>query len=272
MEEGSDLVVLHSSRTTATVFILARGMRDEMIWTGSCGFGRRQAEVYRDLQAVEIQQTFYRPVAVDVARRWRAAAPADFLFCVKASQFITHPASSPTYRRAGKTIPTDAAPTYGGFQDTPAVDDGWHATLAVADALRAKAIVFQCPVSFGPSEEHVASLYRFFETAKTSAIRAWEPRGAWANHVIEKICEDLGLVHAVDPFGREPATYGLAYFRLHGSPPGPAMYRYSYTDADLGTLRATCQEYDDALVLFNNLTMHDDARRFRSLVSPEANG
>lgn len=79
-------------------------------------------------------------------------------------------------------------------------------------------------------------------------------------------------MHAVDPFGSEPATYGLAYFRLHGSPPGPAMYRYTYTDADLDKLRATCREYDDAFVLFNNLSMQDDARRFRSLVSAGANG
>jgi uncharacterized protein YecE (DUF72 family) len=41
------------------------------------------------------------------------------------------------------------------------------------------------------------------------------------------------------------------------------MYRYTYTDADLGRLHAICREYDDAYVLFNNLSMHGDAVRFR---------
>ena len=243
-----------------------------MIWTGTCGFGRRQADAFRDLQAVEVQQTFYRPVAVDLARRWRDAAPDEFLFSVKASQFITHPAASPTYRRSGRVIPPSEASSYGAFQDTPAVEEGWRNTLAVAEVLRAKTIVFQCPASFGPSEDHVASLYRFFEVAKTAAIRAWEPRGDWPTHLIEKICGDLDLVHAVDPFAREPATYGTAYFRLHGSPPGPTMYRYTYADADLERLRSVCGEYDDVFVLFNNLAMHADAKRFRSLATSHANG
>jgi len=122
--------------------------------------------------------------------------------------------------------------------------------------------VFQTPASFGPTEANRNALYRFFESIRTDAIKALELRGPWAVHIIEKMCEDLGLVHAVDPFEKEPATYGLAYFRLHGSPPGKTMYRYAYTDADLGRLRAICREYDDVYVMFNNLSMHADALRF----------
>ncbi len=184
-------------------------------------------------------------------------------FSVKASQFITHPASSPTYRRSGRAIPASDAASYGAFQDTPAVEEGWRATAAVAKALRADAIVFQCPASFGPTEDHVSAVYRFFETRSVPGVRAWEPRGAWATHLVEKICGDLDLVHAVDPFAREPATYGLAYFRLHGAPPGRVAYRYTYTDGDLDRLHAICLEYDDAYVLFNNVAMHADARRFQ---------
>jgi uncharacterized protein YecE (DUF72 family) len=228
--------------------------------------------VFRDLDAVEIQQTFYRSVPPQIARRWRETAPEEFVFCVKASQFITHRASSPTYRRSGRVVRPSEFASYGGFQDTPVVREAWEATRVVSDALRARAIVFQSPASFGPSAENVASLYRFFESIETPALRAWEPRGAWATHVIETICADLELVHVVDPFVREPATYSLAYFRLHGSPPGPVMYRYSYTAADLERIRTVCNEYDDALVLFNNVTMHGDARRFRALVAPAPNG
>jgi len=238
-----------------------------MILTGTCGFGRSQSAAFRELDAIEIQETFYRPVSVERARRWRLAAPPTFVFAVKASQFITHAATSPTYRRSGRTIPETERSAYGGFQDTPQVREGWRATLAVAEALDARVIVFQTPVSFGPTPERIAALYRFFESVGTAAVKAWEPRGAWPVHIVEKACEDLGLIHAVDPFATQPATYGLAYFRLHGSPPGRQRYRYTYTDEDLARLKAMCEEYDDAYAMFNNLTMADDARRFRVLVA-----
>ncbi len=241
-----------------------------MIWTGTCGFGRRQADIFRQLDAVEIQETFYRPVSVERANRWRARAPPEFRFCVKASEFITHEASSPTYRRSGRTIPEDERGSYGGFRDTAQVREGWEATRAVAEALDAKVIVFQMPASFGPSVSNRTALYRFFESISTPAVKALELRGPWASHIVERICDELGLVHTVDPFDKEPATYGLAYFRLHGSPPGATMYRYTYTDDDLARLRSICREYDDAYLLFNNVAMHADALRFRALGPPAA--
>lgn len=220
----------------------------------------------RPLQAVEIQETFYRPVAVERASKWRAMAPPEFRFCLKASQFVTHEATSPTYRRSGRPIPETQKTAYGAFKDTPQVREGWEATRAVAEALKAEVIFFQTPGTFGPSDTNRTALYRFFESIRTPAVTAIELRGPWATHVLERICEDLDLVHAVDPFDKEPATYGLAYFRLHGSPPGRSMYRYTYTEEDLERLRSTCDEYDDAYVMFNNRTMRADALRFRGLV------
>ncbi len=241
-----------------------------MIWVGTCGFGRSRADAFRSLRAVEIQETFYRPVAVERARSWRSSAPEAFVFAVKASQFITHPASSLTYRRAGRAIPEAERAAYGGFQDSEAVREGWEVTRTVSEALRARAVVFQGPSSFGPTPDHVAALYRFFESIRTDAVKVWEPRGPWPSHIVEKVCEDLGLVHAVDPFAAEPSTVGLAYFRLHGSPPGPRPYRYTYSDADLSRLASTCEEYDDAFVMFNTLSMASDAARFRALVETRA--
>src|SRR5207237_7551052 len=114
--------------------------------------GRRQAESFGKLAAVEIQDTFYRPVSLPRARRWRTLAPPDFRFAVKASQFITHEASSPTYRRAGREIPAGDRAVYGNFQDTAAVREGWDATRAGAEVLRAPVHVFQPPTCLGPSE------------------------------------------------------------------------------------------------------------------------
>ena len=243
-----------------------------MIWTGTCGFGRRQTDVLAQLDAVEIQETFYRPVSAERAIQWRAKAPQHFRFCVKASQLITHEATSPTYRRSGRVIPDSEKPGYGSFRDTPPVREGWDATQSVAEAIRATVIVFQTPASFGPTEANRTALYRFFESIRTDATKAIELRGPWAAHIVEKICEDLGLVHAIDPFDKEPATYGLAYFHLHGSPPGKTMYRYTYTDEDLAQLLAICREYDDTYVMFNNETMQRDAVRFAELLRGVAPG
>ncbi len=231
-----------------------------------CGFGRRQADVLAQLDAVEIQETFYHPVSAERAMKWRAKSPQHFRFCVKASQFITHEAMSPTYRRSGRVVPDSEKTAYGSFRDTPQVREGWEATRSVAEAIRATVIVFQTPASFGPTEANRTALYHFFESIRTDATKAIELRGPWAVHIVEKICEDLGLVHVVDPFDKEPATYGLTYFRLHGSPPGKTMYRYTYTDEDFARLQAICREYDDAYVMFNNLSMHPDALRFRALL------
>jgi len=233
-----------------------------MIWTGTCGFGRAQAGVMRTLAALEVQETFYRPMSTDRAARWRDLAPPGFRFSVKASQFITHDAGSSTYRRSGRVIPDEQRAQYGGFQDSAPVREGWEATRAIAETLRANAIVFQTPPTFGSTEANRNALYRFFESVRTEAVKAIELRAGWATHLVERICDDLGLVHVVDPFEKEPATYGLAYFRLYGSPPGSTMHRYTYTDADLLRLKGICAEYDDAYVMFNNQTMYADAIRF----------
>ena len=234
-----------------------------MIWTGTCGFGRGQVEVMRNLAAVEIQETFYHPVPVARAAKWRGLAPPEFRFAVKASQFITHEVSSPTYRRSGRVIPPKDRAAYGNFQDSLPVREGWEATRAVAEALGAHMIVFQTPSTFRPTDANRTALFRFFESIRTDATKGIELRGGWATHLVTRICEEIGLVHVVDPFANEPATYGLAYFRLHGSPPGPSMYRYTYTDANLVRLKAICDEYDDSYVMFNNFSMQSDALRFQ---------
>jgi len=49
---------------------------------------------------------------------------------------------------------------------------------------------------------------------------------------------------------------------------GPAGGRL--VDADLSRLASTCEEYDDAFVMFNTLSMASDAARFRVLLEARA--
>ena len=74
---------------------------------GCCGFPGGMRSYFSRFEIVEVQQTFYQPPRMETALRWRREAPADFEFAIKAWQLITHPPSSPTYRRARVEIGRD---------------------------------------------------------------------------------------------------------------------------------------------------------------------
>lgn len=231
-----------------------------MIRVGCCGFQKARAAYYQRLSLVEVQQTFYRPPRVETARRWRQEAPACFVFTVKAWQLITHPSTSPTYRRTGLNIPSDQRERYGGFRPSQEVAQAWERTREVALALRAPVVVFQCPAQFTPVPENVANLRRFLGSTERSGLAfAWEPRGEWPDEAVAALCHEMDLIHCVDPFMRRPVTVGVAYFRLHGV----GGYRYRYTDADLEQLLDWCRGFETAYVLFNNASMWEDALRFQ---------
>jgi len=233
------------------------------VLVGCCGFPEAQVQYYREFRAVEIQQTFYDPPRPATAERWRETAGPGFHFAMKAWQVITHEPSSPTYRRLRRAIDPATRGSYGSFRPTREVDAAWARTLAVVRALRAEIVLFQCPASFTPTTEHVANLRRFFERIDRSGSGiAWEPRGAWPDDVVASLCRDLGLIHAFDPFVALPVTGGTTYFRLHGI----GGVRHRYGDEELARLAALLAR-GPVWVLFNNMHMLEDARRFQCLLA-----
>src|SRR3989475_4025035 len=86
-----------------------------VICTGTCGFGRRQADALAQLDTVEIQETFYRPVSIERAAKWRGKAPPEVPVCGEGAQFITHQGTSPPYRPARRVIPHSEQTAYGSF-------------------------------------------------------------------------------------------------------------------------------------------------------------
>ncbi len=234
---------------------------------GVCGFCLPQAKLFERFRLLEVQQTFYWPPQLKTVERWRREAPEDFQFTVKAFQAITHPCSSPTYRRTKFTAEEQAE--CGNFADTPTVRAAWETTRQIALALKAAFVVFQCPPKFDASEEHVSRLKAFFQWIDRDAMHiAWEPRHAsWTDELIDALCRELDLIHVVDPLERASVCGRPAYLRLHGEARGGYRYNYNhpYSEAELATIRQRLPD-GPSYLLFNNIQMAVDAERFEALL------
>ena len=131
--------------------------------------------------------------------------------------------------------------------------------------MQAPIVVFQCPKSFRPTEQSITNLRSFFGRVERDDFKfVWEPRG-WPDDVVVDLCEELDLVHCVDPLIDDTQWGTFAYHRLHGLP--AYRYRYRYTDEDLGRIHRAAQAELEAgrsrvYVMFNNWWLHEDARRY----------
>ena len=231
---------------------------------GLCGWNGSQRAYFEDFDCIEIQSTFYDPPSLQVARRWRAVAPGDFQFCMKAWQLITHTAASPTYRRLRSPLPVSARDAVGSFRQTEQVWQAWLRTLEVARALNARVILFQCPKSFRPSSENLINASAFFHGVNRECFRlAFEPRGeAWTEDIVRDFCAEYDLLHCVDPFETTSVHGDITYWRLHGR----GSYSYRYTDVDLALLRRMlAKQAQTGYLMFNNFSSKADAVRFRKL-------
>ncbi len=236
-----------------------------MIKIGCCGWAEAQAKYFADFDILEVQETFYQPGRIEKYEKWRSTAPPRFEFAVKAWQLITHEPSSPTYRRLKTAVPEARKDRYGSFRPTEEVFAAWEVTDMIAQTLRTRVILFQSPASFVPSPANIRNLRNFFRTIdRRRYTLCWEPRGSWPTGDVRRISRDLDLIHCVDPFTARPMHGRVRYFRLHGRPGYNLQYRYR--EEDLRELQRLLDR-NTAYVLFNNLTMLDDAKRFRQLIA-----
>lgn len=223
---------------------------------GLCGFTIGAAAYFETFGVVEVQQTFYDPPAERVVERWRMQAPESFEFTMKAWQVITHRGTSRTYGRMKTPMNLDEA---GAFRVNDTTMKAWEKTMRCARLLRATAILFQCPASLRPEPENVDNMRRFFGEVERPARFLWEPRGKWPDDLVQSVCEELDLVHAVDPFVRPSLTPRLQYWRLHGN----SSHYASYTDEELRQLRSWLKP--NTYAMFNNIPRVGDAKRFMAL-------
>ncbi|MBI4677857.1 MAG: DUF72 domain-containing protein [Elusimicrobia bacterium] len=167
---------------------------------GCCGFPVSRQRYYEAFRVVEVDSSFYQPPRQATAERWRREAPTGFQFTVKAWQLVTHPPTSPTYRKLGADRP-ERLDRCGHFKRSPEVRLAWERTRRLARTLRAQIVLFQTPMSLRPDADKLRDLYAFFETVERGEfLLAWEPRGpAWTEKLVARVLADLDLVHAADP-------------------------------------------------------------------------
>ena len=241
---------------------------------GTCGWSVKggKGAYYRTFQVIELQETFYKLPKVETVERWRSEAPEGFEFIVKAWQALTHPAGNPTWRRVGGPPRWGRAEGFGHLRPTEENFKAWEEVLGICQALRSRIVILQTPPSFGYAKENMANVKGFISSVERKGLLlGWEPRGSWNLHpeTVASLCEELSLVHVVDPFRRLPIKESeTVYFRLHGIGRGETNYGYTYTDGDLDRLLfmvANLQGAREIYVMFNNLRMAEDAVRFKDL-------
>lgn len=241
---------------------------------GTCGWGLRggRKSYFNEFNVVELQNTFYNLPRKRTLEAYKKEAPGCFEFVVKAWQAVTHPISSPTWRKTNRLPGWGDPEGFGHLRPTPENFRAWEMILDVCAVLGSRFVVVQTPPSFRYNEKNRSNLLAFFsQIDRSRLILGWEPRGEWNLHQdeVRRLCGALSLVHVVDPFRRLPAYDSEAvYFRLHGIGSGETNYSYAYIDSDLARLLSIVSEFAykrDVYVMFNNKNMGSDALKFKKL-------
>jgi len=245
------------------------------VLVGCCGFPVSRRRYMQEFRVVEVQKTFYKPPSKETLERWRREAPSGFEFTVKAWQAVTHPPTSPTWRKAG-IKPKGNPENYGYLKPTPENLEAWRVTLEAARILEARVVVLQTPASFKCTEENAENAIRFFRMIeRDNLLVAWEPRGCWhtSRELLRRVLEEGEVIHVTDILRRRPVIVKkVAYTRLHGLGGREVNYRYRYTEEDLRRLLSEVRWLEEQgaeriYVMFNNIYMYSDAKRFMELLA-----
>lgn len=244
-------------------FVPGEGWKDE--------YESKLAAFADSYEAVEVNTTFYELPQVSTMERWRRESGEEFVFTMKAWQALTHEWSSPTWNTHRDTIPETDTDEVGGLRPNDVVRDAWDETLARAKGLEADVVLIQYPPSFEATDETESYLRELLGSVDRDGVTvAWEPRGSWkdARDRVASVCEDLDIVHVVDPMRDDPVgVHDDAYLRLHGLNEDPYDYDYDYTTDELDELAEIVEsldtEHETVYCLFNNEAKYENAAALR---------
>ncbi len=234
------------------------------VLVGCCGTAGLGLEAYAGrFPLLEVESTFYKLPRRSTAERWRTKAPS-LVFTLKAFQGVTHPADSPTWRRARSELEGVDPSEVGMLRASRFVKSSWERTLETAGILKARIIVVQLPPSYHFTEKNAERLERFVSLAKSGPTLAVEFRHeSWLGRMDEavELLERGGAILITDPLKMSVPDQPMQYHRLHGTD-GFVNYRHRYTQEELERLARSMGEAE-TFMLFDNLSMRDDAERFR---------
>jgi len=202
------------------------------------GTGSHLERYSRQLNAVEINSSFYRPHAFTTYRKWADATLPDFRFAVKVPRTITHELK---LRRPRIALERFLAETGGlGVKRGP--------------------LLVQLPPSHAFDRRVVARFFEQFRSQHNGAI-VCEPRHAtWFTAPADRLLEAYEVARvaadpSVAPGASQPGGWkSLQYFRLHGS---PRMYWSRYSTRAIRTIAATLHAAEgvDAWCIFDNTAL-----------------
>jgi uncharacterized protein YecE (DUF72 family) len=196
-------------------------------------------------KTTEINYSFYRLPSREIFQKWYQETPADFIFSVKASRFITH------------------------IKRLKDVEKPWKIFLENALNLKKKlgTILFQFPPSFKATNENINRLESFLklisvnqrlDQRKSAKIKyAFEFRHeSWCNKEIYNLLKkyDVAWVIADSPdyTKAEVVTADFIYIRMHGP---KVLFSSKYTRKELRDLAQKIKKWlkiVDVYVYFNN--------------------
>ncbi|MEM5834913.1 MAG: DUF72 domain-containing protein [Candidatus Aenigmatarchaeota archaeon] len=241
------------------------------VFVGCCGFPISMKKYFQEFSLVEIQQTFYKLPEIKTVEKWKRDAPKNFIFTVKAFQALTHPISSPTWKRSGlkEEEMKKLKDKVGFLKPTKEVFDFWKKVLEICKVLSSPVCLIQLPASFKENEENKRNVEKFFSKIERDNISiALELRG-WSKEGFKEICKKFDLVSCVDPLASEPFYFSskkIAYFRLHGKyEKGRIDYKHKYSEEELKRVKEIVESLKvrQAFVLFNNVFMYENATQFQ---------
>ncbi len=188
---------------------------------------------------VEVNSTFYRLPSRNVVLDWYRNTPAEFVFALKISRFVSH------------------------IKRLKSVHREWKQFLMLREWLKEKVgpLLLQLPPSFEFSGENFERLKNFLRRCRKSNLRvAVEFRhSSWDKEKVFQLLTNYNtaLCIAHGPKGKIPIfetlTADFVYLRFHGS---PRLYASSYSLKQLQQWAAKIRQWRDQgreiFVYFNN--------------------
>jgi uncharacterized protein YecE (DUF72 family) len=201
---------------------------------GFPGAGTHLERYARQLPAVEINSSFYRPHRPATYARWAASVPPDFRFAVKLPREITHE----------RRLTDSATPLERLLGEISALGT----TLGP--------LLVQLPPSLRFDAALVEGFFAMLR-ARFEGEVVCEPRHAsWFTEAGEALLAGFHVARvaadpAVVPRAAQPGGWpGITYHRLHGS---PEMYRSPYPPKALDALAASM--HGNAWCIFDNTAL-----------------